>query len=181
VKEPFLKLFPEVLDHIERVQGLQEHLQDGNTGRHLLPGRDREKPKPVRRGTPPAAPTDSAAPAPALKEGGEGDGVAAGTPALRGKGRGEAAGPAQASKAGSGPQGRAAAHRSLTLRRAKSAPRWSSLRRARRAAGGTACTASRRARSSSGGKSRRAARSSSSTTASAILTPPQRFARARRP
>lgn len=96
VEEPLLKLFSEVLDHIDRVQGLQEPLQDGNTRRHLLPGRDREKTKPFRRRTPPAAPRSSAVPVPALKEGREGDGLAAAATPLRGKGRKEAAGPCQA-------------------------------------------------------------------------------------
>lgn len=98
--KPFLKLFSEVLDHIDRVQGLQEPLQDGNTRRHLLPGRDRDKPKPFRRGTPPGAPRSSAVPARALKEGREGDGVTAGAVVLRGKGSGEAAEPGQARGAG---------------------------------------------------------------------------------
>lgn len=100
-----------------------------------------------------------------------------------GQGRGQRAARG-AEGAGEGGQGRQqgttatglgrAAHRSLTLRRPKSAPRWSSLRRARRAAGGTACRAKRRARSSSRGAPRLAARSSSSATASAILAAPPR-------
>lgn len=100
-----------------------------------------------------------------------------------GQGRGQRAARG-AEGAGEGGQGRQqgttatglgrAAHRSLTLRRPKSAPRWSSLRRARRAAGGTACRAKRRALSSSRGAPRLAARSSSSATASAILAAPPR-------
>ena len=73
MEKPFLKLFSEILDHIDRVQGLQEPLQDGNTRRHLLPGRDRKKTKPFRRGTPPGAHRSSAVAVPVLKEDAEGE------------------------------------------------------------------------------------------------------------
>lgn len=52
VDKALLQLFPEVLDHVKGVQGLQEPLQDGNTRGHLFPGRDGEKTESLRRGTP---------------------------------------------------------------------------------------------------------------------------------
>lgn len=160
VEKPFLELFSEVLDDIERVQGRQEPLQDRNTGGHLLPGQTQTRA--LQEGD---APRSSAVPRRARKGRGS-------SRSHEGRQEGEAAELSQAR--------RAAAHRSLTLRRVKSAARWRSLRRARRAAGGTACRARRSARSSSSGASRRAARSSSSDTASAILAPPGSIARAHR-
>jgi len=44
VEKPLPQLLPEVLDHVERVQGLKEPLQDGNAGGQLLPVRTERNP-----------------------------------------------------------------------------------------------------------------------------------------
>lgn len=46
MEQPLPQLLPQVLDHVKRVQGLQEPLQDGNAGGQLLPARTERNPSP---------------------------------------------------------------------------------------------------------------------------------------